>query len=283
MSVVRSWSETAPAAPRLQRAQGHARVGFKRRGAATALETLYQSGVLRLRLPRVEPGEPPEAVLLNTAGGLTGGDRLAIEARWRPGTAAALSAQAAERVYRALDGEALVETRLRVEAGAAAEWLPQETILFDGAALRRDLQVELAGDARFLGVETLIFGRAAMGEQVRAGRLRDAWRVRRDGRLLFAEALDLAAPLDRALARPAVGGDARAFALLLFAAEEAASLLEPVRACLQGSVGLAAASAWNGLLLVRFAATDGAFLRRDLLPVLSCLRGGRPAPRVWRC
>ena len=283
MSVVASWFDPATRAGRLQRAEGRARIAFKRRGGMTALDQLYQMGVLRLRLPRTEPGEPPEAVLLNTAGGLTGGDRLTLEAAWAAGTAATLTGQAAERVYRALEDVAQVQTRLAVADGAKAEWLPQETILFDGAALRRDLQVRLAGTASFLGVETLVFGRAAMGERVASGSLHDAWRIWRDGRLVFAEALRLNGHLDRALVRPAAGGGLAAFALLLLAAPDAEARLPALRVALTSARGLAGASTWNGLLLARFAAADGATLRGDLLPALALLRDGRPAPRVWRC
>lgn len=285
MSVVASWSErpAPPPAQRLQRAEGRARLAFKRRGEATALDQLYQQGVLRLRLPRVEPGEPPEAVLLNTAGGLTGGDRVRLDVAWGGGTAAAVSGQAAERVYRALDDVALVRTQLTLGVGAAGEWLPQETILFDGAALDRELQVRLDGGARFLGVEMLVFGRAAMGEEVKTGRLRDAWRVWRDGRLVFAEALALEGDLARALGRPAAAAGMTAMALLLLAAPDAEARLPALREALESAEGLAAASAWNGLLLARFAAPDGAALRRDLLPALALLRDGRSPPRVWRC
>jgi len=287
MSVVASWSERPPAGtealPALPRAEGAAALSFKRRGTVTAIDRLYQFGVLRLRLPRVEPGEPPEAVLLNTAGGITGGDRLTLDLRWAAGTAAAVSGQAAERVYRSAGGVASVATRIEVASGATAEWLPQETILFDGAALERELTVTLAPGARFLGVETLVFGRTARGERLRQGRLRDAWRLWRDGRLVFAEAIDLAGALGASLGRRSAAPGLAAVALLVLAAADAESRLAALRDSLAGAAGLAAASAWNGLLVARFAARDGATLRGDLLPALALLRGGRPPPRVWRC
>lgn len=287
MSVVASWSDRpAPPAgglPALPRAEGSAALSFKRRGPATAVDRLYQSGVLRLRLPRIEPGEPPEAVLLNTAGGITGGDRLTLDLRWAAGTAATISGQAAERVYRSAGGVAKVATRIGVESGATAEWLPQETILFDGAALERELAISLAPGARFLGVETLVFGRTARGERLRQGRLRDAWRLWRGGRLVFAEAIDLDGALGAALARRAAAPGLAAVALLVLAATDAEARLAALREVLAGATGLAAASAWDGLLVARFAARDSAMLRADLLPALALLRGGREPPRVWRC
>ncbi|MBW8723822.1 MAG: urease accessory protein UreD [Inquilinus limosus] len=155
----------------LARARGRLDLGFKRRGVETVLDALFQEGCAKARFPRREAGAFAGAVLLNTAGGLTGGDRLSQAVRWGEGTAATVAGQAAERIYRSLGDAAQIETRLTVEPGAVAEWLPQETILFDRARLDRDLRIELRGDARFLGVEAIVFGRAAMGETVRQGTL----------------------------------------------------------------------------------------------------------------
>jgi urease accessory protein len=267
----------------LARARGRLDLGFKRRGAETVLDALFQEGCAKARFPRREAGAFAGAVLLNTAGGLTGGDRLQQAIRWGDGTAATVAGQAAERIYRSLGDAAQIETRLVVEPGAVAEWLPQETILFDRARLDRDLRIELRGDARFLGVEAIVFGRAAMGETVRQGTLRDAWRIRRDGRLVYADALAVDGDPAAALDRPGLGRGARAVATLLFAAPEADRMIEPLRLALTEAQGLAGASAWNGLLVARFAAPDGAVLRRDLISALGILRAGRPLPRVWQC
>jgi urease accessory protein len=267
----------------LARARGRLDLGFKRRGAETVLDTLFQEGCAKARFPRQEGGALPGAVLLNTAGGLTGGDRLVQSVRWGDGTAATVAGQAAERIYRSLGDAAVIETKLAVGAGALAEWLPQETILFDRARLDRDLQIDLQADAEFLGIEAIVFGRAAMGETVRQGTLRDAWRIRRDGRLVYADALAVDGNPAAALDRPGLGRGARAVATLLFVAPAAASLIDPLRAALAGAQGLAGASAWNGLLVARFTAPDGAVLRRDLISALDVLRAGRPLPRVWQC
>lgn len=281
--AVTSWSDPPAAPAPLARAVGAARIAFKRRGAETVLDTLYQQGCAKLRLPRREDGAWPCAVTLNTAGGLAGGDRLSLDAHWGEGTSATLAAQAAERVYRSPDaGAAQVETRLTLASGAAGEWLPQETILFEGGRLARDLTVEMAGDARFLGLETLVFGRAAMGETVTRGAFRDGWRIRRDGRLIYADALVLGDDLARDRRGAALLRGAGALATLVTVAPDAGRHLEPLRELLAGQP-LAGVSAWDGLLAVRLLAAEGGALRRLVLACLTVLRAPRGLPRVWLC
>lgn len=164
-------------------------VGVHATSGASRLSDLRQQGSLRALFPR-GTGPAVEAVLLNTAGGLTGGDVMSVAAHAAPGTRLRLSTQAAERIYRAIEGtQARAEVRLQAEGDGRIDWLPQETILFDGARLDRRLLADLAPEATCLLVEPLVFGRLAHGEEVRTGRLRDRWEVRRGGRLVFADAL----------------------------------------------------------------------------------------------
>jgi urease accessory protein len=176
-----------------------------------------------------------------------------------------------------------VRTRITVGAGGAAEWLPQETILFDRGAVDRRLEVELTDDAWFLGVESLVFGRAAMGERVTQGRLRDLIRIRRNGHLLLHDAIRLEGAVDAALQRAAVGNGARAVATLVHVAPNAEAALGAMRAALADTPVECAASAWNGMLVARFLAPDGAVLRRTVIAALAVLRAPRPLPRVWVC
>ena len=277
------WALRAPTAIAAIRSAGRLSLGFARVGHVTRLTAGYQSGCLRARLPRVDPGERIEAVLINTGGGLTGDDRIDQELRWNEGAVATVATQAAEKVYRAIDAPALVRTRITVEAGADAEWLPQETILFDGAALDRTLQVDVGRRSRFLAVEALLFGRIAMGESMARGRLVDRWRVRRDGRLVYADCLRLDGNPRAMFAQPAIGDGATAVATLLLAAPDAPARLGSIRAILERAPGRAAASSWNGLLVARFTAPDGETLRHALLPAIACLRDERALPRVWSC
>jgi urease accessory protein len=268
---------------RLPRTEGSVRVGFVR-GAdgRTVLADLRQSGAGRVRFPKPAGDDAPEAVLLNTAGGLTGGDRMTIEVSLSAQCSATVSSAAAEKIYRALDGETAVQACLHVGAGAHLAWLPQSTILFNRARLNRRTDVAIVGNASFLAVEMLIFGRSAMGEEVNHGACRDAWRVRRDGRLVFADTFLVDGEVASVLDRGATLDGARAATMLLWVAPDAPARLDEVRTLLQDTACAAGASAWDGLLIMRAAACDGTALQALLAPVITRLTG-RPLPRVWQC
>ncbi len=268
-----------------QRAVGELRLSMRLRGADTVLDGLRQMGCLKARFPRPERGAWTNAVSLNTAGGIAAGDRLSSAITIGEGARATIAGQAAERCYRALPGAApaLVRTVIAVAPGGAMEWLPQETILFDRCALDRRLEIELAPDAWFLGVEAVVFGRSAMGEQVGQANFRDTIRIRRDGRLLLHDAVRLQGEVAARLARPSIGGGARAMATLLHVAPEAEAALDGFRDALADAPGEWGASAWDGMLVARFLAADGASLRQAVVTGLQALRGERPLPRVWLC
>lgn len=269
--------------PRLQRARGLARVVFKRdETGRTRLADLYQEGSCKVRLPRNHDPRGPEAVLLNTAGGITGGDSLVYEASWGAGASATVTGQAAERIYRRADGVGSVENRLVVGPGASARWLPQETIVFDRSGFRRRMEVDMAGSARLVAVEAVVLGRTAMGEEVHTLSFTDRWRIRRDGRLVFADALRLMGDTRAILAGGATGGGARAMASIVLLAPDAEARLEPLRVVADApdAPGEAAASAFDGVVVVRLLAPDGRALRRRLGPILEFIIEG-PLPRVW--
>lgn len=285
-------------APTLERSRGELRLAFARRAGATALTELYQSGCAKARLPRPEPGAACEAVLINTAGGLTDGDRLATRVTWGAASTAMVSSQAAERVYRCRAGAAQVSATLRAADDALAIWLPQETILFDGGRLRRHTEVDLSPRARMLACESLVFGRHAMGESVRAGAVFDAWRVRCGGRLVFADTLRLHGDIAENLQRPAVAAGARALASVIYAGQGGDTLVDALRRA-RGAGDGARVSSWcessrvscsylHPVVLVRILAADGQALRRRLVAVLCSAIEWIDSPRlrlprVWRC
>lgn len=263
---------------RLERVRGAAEVTLSHRADAVRLDRLAQQGSAKAFLPRVH-GPVPEVVFLNTAGGLTGGDRLSYRLAVGAGAAVTGTTQTAERIYSSTGDLAEVEVRLLAEAGARLHWLPQETILFDRARLARHTRADLAGDAELLLVETLVLGRAAMGEEVRSLDLLDRREVWRDGRPVFLEPLRLG---DHSQGRAALIGAHRAMATLALLARGAEDAVGPLRAALGGVDGVeAGVSGWDGRCLVRLAAERAAALRQALRVVMEVVRGA-PLPRVWQ-
>jgi urease accessory protein len=259
------------------RAVGHVSFAVKALQGATRRARVREHGSLRVRFPGPTAHEF-EAMLVNTAGGLAGGDRFTVDVKAGEGTRLVVGTAAAEKVYRTLGADAHIDVTLDLGAGAALAWLPQETILFDRARLARTIDVEMASDANLLLAEAVVFGRSGMGEVVAQGALVDRWRVRRDGKLIYAETVRLDGMIAARLAEPAVakGGVAIATILVIPGDAAAVSAVRAMDAQFAGEVG---ASAWNGLAAVRLCAADGATLRRDLIKVLMALRGS--LPRLW--
>ncbi len=274
----------ADAAPPSNRARGALAAGFRRVGARTEVIGPHETGGYRLRLPRSHGG-PCEAVIVNTGGGMAGGDRAEFSFAAEAGAAVTLTTTAAEKIYRGAEaGGAEAETRVGVALtlgpAAALDWLPQETILFDGARLSRRLDVDMVAGSDLLLAETLVFGRLGMGERMGSGRVRDRWRIRRGGRLVLAEELDIAGDVAGLLDRPALGGGARATATVVWVSRDAEAALDIARAALDGAELAGGASAWNGMLVARAASASPRALRASIVALLSGLRG-RALPRLW--
>jgi urease accessory protein len=266
----------------LQRARGSARVSLRADGGTTRLVENYQAGSTKVRFPYRLASDPLEVVLLNTAGGVTGGDHLSYAVTAGPAARGVATTQAAERVYRRSAGTARIETTLRVEAEAALDWLPQETIVFDNSAFSRMLAADVDPRGSLLAVEAIVLGRAAMGETARNIGATDTWRIRRGGSLLFADGLRLDGDSTRILAGKATGAGATALATLVLVAPDAEARIDTARAALASAGSEAGASAWNGMLVARLLATTGQRLRTDLIRLIEALRGA-PMPRVWQC
>jgi len=267
-------SRTLVTAQTQPRARGAVRIVAGARG----LEGLRQEGSLRALFPRGRIGV--EACLINTAGGITGGDRFSVSATARAGARLILSTQAAERAYRAQPGQTgRLEVSLSAEPGAVLHWLPQETILYEGCALDRTLRISLAREARLLMVEPVLFGRMAMGEALRAARFHDRVEITRDGAPVYLDAVRLEGDIAAQLARPAVADGARAMAALVLVAPGAEAHLAPVRALLPATGG--ASLLGPDMLVLRLLAPDAMALRRSLLPVLDRLTGDT-LPTAWR-
>jgi urease accessory protein len=253
----------------------------------TDVARLFQRGSLRVLRPNVPAREPACAVLLNTSGGIVGSDALEIEARLAPGAAAVVTSQAAEKVYRSVGALSTVDVRLALDEHAWLEWLPQETILFDGARLRRRLALDLAASARLLAADMLVFGRRARGERFEHGLLHDRWEVRIGGRLVWADALRLADGPGALLAAPFGFAGAGAAATAIYVAPDAPDRLELARALIQHPDVRSGATCMASVLILRWLGEDPGSVRDALRGFWARFRhtvAGLPerVPAIWR-
>jgi len=261
------------------RARGRIALAVTAASGESRRRKVHEAGSLRVRFPNTPTKDTLEAVIVNTGGGMTGGDRFDIDVTVGTGARLTVTTAAAEKVYRSLGPDTKLDVRLNVGPGGALAWLPQETILFDQVRLRRTIEVDLAPDANLILAEAVVFGRSAMGETVLQGHLFDRWRVRVGGALTFAETLRLDGAIAQQLARRAIAGEGVALASVIkFPGDEsgAAAVRDVEKDCI-GEVGV---SAWNGLLVARLVAPDGAALHCDLTCVLTALNA-TPLPRLW--
>jgi urease accessory protein len=260
------------------RARGAVKFDVKLQDGVTRRGVLHESGSLRVRFPSPE-GDGLSGVFVNTAGGIAGGDRFDIDIAAGEGARLTLTTAAAEKVYRAAGPVAQLNIALRAEAGAHLAWLPQETILFDRARISRRIDIDLAADASLLLCEIVVFGRAAMGERMLHGEFIDRWRLRRAGRLVFAETIRLDGDIGAKLSQPAIakGGVAIGTALIVPGDEAVVERIREASETFGGEVGI---SAWNGFAMARFCAQDAARLRADMMTVLG-RASAVPLPRLW--
>lgn len=262
----------------LQRSHGAARVVLRSQGGQPALAELHQSGSAKAFLPR---GAKGEAIFLNTSGGLTGGDRLSYALDLAAGLRFSATTQTAERAYASPGPLAEVAVDLRLGAGARLDWLPQETLLYNGSALRRETRVDLAQDAALLMCEMAVLGRHAMGESLQDLRFHDRRRVFRQGGPVWVESVYLDhATLQRRDGTALLAG-ARCLAVVALIAPGAADAAPALRPVLAAEGCETALSAWNGKLILRLTARDSWPMKRQLARILTQLRG-QPLPRVWQ-
>jgi urease accessory protein len=271
----------------LQRADGCGRVVLSGSEMGVRIVDVFQRSPVRIMFPRVGCAIE-EAVLVNTAGGIAGGDRLEFDVTALASASIAVTSQAVEKVYRALNEPARIATKLKASEGARLAWLPQETIVFNRARISRETEVELASGAQLLALEWLLLGRAAHGEEMLGGQIADSWRVKKEGRLIWGDTFRAADEIFPHLRRKALLSDCKAIATLLYFGPNLDITLEIFRD-LAPSLGCpSAATLVSGLMVVRFAATDSSDLRLALRTVLQLFGrelgpGPFRVPKMWSC
>jgi urease accessory protein len=277
---------TSATAADLERAFGRVEIKIKREGERHKIADLHQSGCGRLLFPARSVETPLEAVIVNTAGGLTGGDRFDVRAHLKPGARSVITTQACEKVYRSAGATTRVTTKIMVDEDAALHWLPQETILFDASSLQRSLHIDMHATANVLACETVILGRQAMGEVLSSAHLQDSWRIRRDNRLVFAEETAVKGAWASAFAaKAALGSNTTALATLVHVAPhyltaQADKALEAIREIMQYHHSDGGASVFDGLMVIRLLAPSGLAMRKMLTYLMEYCTG-QLLPRVW--
>jgi urease accessory protein len=261
------------------RAQSDVHVSFSAAHGFTQVARLFERGSFRLRIPR---GRSCEAVLINTGGGVTGGDRLDVRFTLGNGANVIATSQAAEKLYRSDGAPAQITMSAELSSASRLSWLPQESILFDGAIVERRLDFNMTSSAQLSAAEILTLGRTAHGESIMNAHWRDRWRIVRDGELVLAENVQLAGAVSEMMERAAIGNGARSVATVVHVAHEAESGIGDARAALAGFDCVSACSAWNGMLVARLAARDTHRLRAGVAAIMTTLTG-HAMPRAWSC
>jgi urease accessory protein len=281
------WS-CRPSDQDLQRAEGAVRLVLSGSENGTRVKEVFQQSPLRILFPSTMAGTVEEAVLVNTAGGIAGGDRLECGVTALADASIAVTSQAAEKVYRALNAPARIATRLKVCEGAKLAWLPQETILFNFGRLSRTTEIEVSDGAELLALEWLVLGRAAHGEEITGGYIADSWRVKKDGRLIWADSFRATEQTFPHLHRKALLSDCKAFGTLVYFGSHLDARLEFLRDNAPSGGCYCSMTSMSGLVIARFAARTSFELRlalRGFLQQFGGELGGHPfrVPRMWSC
>lgn len=290
-----SWGVSAPSnlagSPSdkdLQRANGSGRIMVAGSERGTRILEVFQQSPVRILFPGTGHCAAEEAVLINTAGGIAGGDRLEIAVTAVGNASITVTTQAAERVYRALDQPAQISTRLKACETSRVAWLPQETIVFNRARFNRETEIELSSEAELLALEWLVFGRAAHGEELSGGHIADSWRVRKDGRLIWADTFRATEDTFPHLRRKALLSGYNAIGTLIYFGPCLDRPMEFLRGNAPSLKCYAAATSVAGLIIVRFAAKQSSDLRVALRSVLEQFGrefgpGPFRVPKMWSC
>jgi urease accessory protein len=272
----------------LQRADGFCRIVLSGSEKGTRIVDVFQKSPTRVLFPRTAGAAVEEAVLINTAGGIAGGDRLEFSVTALDNASIAVTSQAAEKIYRALDEPARIKTTLKASNAAKLAWLPQETIVFNQARFIRETEIDLSASAEILALEWLVLGRAAHGETMRGGQITDGWRVKKDGRLVWADSFRVTDDIFPHLFRKALLSDFSVVATLLYFGPDLEERLQLVREVIQSLECQCAATLVGGLIVTRFVARASCNLKvalRDFLQQFSRELGPGPfrVPKMWLC
>jgi urease accessory protein len=282
------WRAANPCDKDLQRAEGSGRIVVSGSENGNHIMDVFQRSPIRILFPRAGGGALEEAVFVNTAGGVAGGDRLESGVTALADASLAVTSQAAEKIYRALNEPARIATKLKARESAKLAWLPQETIVFNWGRLSRETEIELSSGAELLALEWIVLGRAAHGEEMIGGHINDGWRVKKDGRLIWADSFRATDEMFAHLHRKALLSNYKAVATLIYFGPHLDTRLEFLRDIAPSFECHCGATSVAGLIVARFAAEVSSDLRlalRSFLQQFSRELGPGPfrVPKMWLC
>lgn len=268
--------------------RGELRCRFALRGSRTVIAAREHRGPLLVqRAFYPEPTGVCHVYLVHPPGGIVGGDRLRFEATLEPESTALITTPAATKLYRSVGAVAEQHTLLRVTDGAQLEWLPQETIVYNGARAEISTRVELSGSAAFLGWEMVCLGRPASGERFGQGHLRQRFEIWRGQQPLWIERSEYTGD-DPALLEPWGLNGLPVFATLVATIAPTEALITEIRERLSACTapGRCVVTGLDGLVLCRYVGPWAETARAHLMEAWRVLRLallGRPVcvPRIW--
>jgi urease accessory protein len=262
------------------RARGIIDISSSVRNGKSVRNQVHESGALRVRFPHEDvPGLG--AVVVNTGGGMTGGDDFSIRAKAGPGSVLTVTTSAAEKIYRSIGPPANVHVCLEATERSSLAWLPQEAIVFDGARIKRRYDISMACDSALLVCDINCVGRAAMGETVGNLKLQDQWRIRIGGQLCYADFTRIDGHATNILQRATIADGAASFATLIYAGPEAEAACVYLRALVAASSQVqAGAGLFNGICVARFVSSELSQLREFICRATQGIYGAT-MPRSW--
>jgi len=245
------------------RAKGKLEIGYQQIQEKTRLHSLYQQEPLRALFPTNTATGVMETILINMTGGIAGGDQHSVNIHMGMHAAGLITTQSAEKIYRSLGRESELSLRLSLDPGSWLEWIPQETILFNEAKLRRLNQIHTSRTSRLMSGEILIFGRTAHAERILSGLMHDHREVYRDNHLIWVDALHLEEDFGDVLNHPAAFNGARAYAIFIYVSDDSSHYLDCAREVLNeiNFIHSAATCVSKEILVVRWLGANAMQLR----------------------
>ncbi len=266
--------------------EAHLDLGFERDGERTVLARRVHAGPLRVQKALYPEGRDVcQAIIVHPPGGIVGGDRLALDVAMGPGARAQVTTPGAAKWYRSAGDGAFLRTRLKLAAGAVLEWLPLETLVFDGAVAAIDTRIELGRGARFIGWDVVALGRTASGERFERGGYRQSVELHQDGELAWCERVVLAGG-SAALQSGAILANAPVFGTMIAAGAEIDDGLVATCRAIGGPGEPWAVTRIAHVLVARVRGDSAIGARTHLARLWTALRPaflGRAAvpPRLW--